>query len=114
MKRLFALSSLLFAICLRSNAQDNAPSRDVVMYDPLFWKDKLSLKNAQSKQIEEINREFYDGLRQMRAVPYSKSEMKKQLKTGLQERSVKIWATLDNKQKKKLEKILENTSFQGS
>ena len=114
MKRLFILPLLLAGIGFGAKAQEKTSARELVMYDPLFWRDKLSLKNAQSRRIEEINREFYDGLRQMRAVPHSKSEMKSQLNIGLQERSVKIWATLDNKQKKKLEKILENTSFQGS
>jgi hypothetical protein len=40
--------------------------------------------------------------------------MKSRLKDELQERSTKIWATLHNKQKRKLEKIIEQTSFQGS
>jgi hypothetical protein len=83
------------------------------MYDPLFWKDELKIKNSQSRQIEEINREFYDGLRRLKQTPSSRAEMQDQLSTGLQERSAKIWATLDSKQKRKLEKILDETSLQG-
>ena len=104
---------LMTAFCWNLKAQDKTPGRDVVMYDPLFWRDELSLKNSQSRKIEEINREFYDGLRQMKQVPGSRADMQERLNMGLQERSVKIWATLDNKQKRKLGKILEQTSLQG-
>jgi len=95
------------------NAQQKAPTSETVLYDPLFWKDELSLKNAQSRKIEEINRDFYDGLRRLKEAPYSKSELQAQLDLGLQERSVKIWATLHGKQKRKLERILEENSLQG-
>jgi hypothetical protein len=111
--RIVFVLPLLFALTSAAQAQDANSERDLVMYDPLFWKDKLSLKSDQSRRIQEINREFYDGLRQMKQAPHSKSEMQSQLDFSLQERSVKIWATLGNRQKKKLEKILEDTALQG-
>jgi hypothetical protein len=95
------------------NAQERGPGQERVMYDPLFWKHELSLKNSQSRKIEEINREFYDGLRRLKEASYTKSELQAQLDLGLQERSVKIWATLHGKQKRRLEKILEANALQG-
>jgi hypothetical protein len=95
------------------NAQNPVSDRQRVMYDPLFWKEELSLKTAQSRKIEEINREFYDGLRRLKEVTYSKSEFQSQLNQGLRERSTKIWATLHGKQKRKFEKILEEVALQG-
>ena len=110
--RIIAIVALLVGAHV-VNGQDQAPGRETVMYDPLFWKDKLSLKHSQARKIQEINREFYDGLRRLRDVPHSKSEFQSQLDLGLQERSMKIWATLHSKQKRKLEKILEENSLQG-
>jgi hypothetical protein len=119
MKSFIVFGVLTLGVCSNVAAQDTAAQEksaapELVMYDPLFWKDKLSLKTAQSRKIEEINREFYDGLRRLRQTQSSRSEMKSRLNDGLQERSMKIWATLHNKQKRKLEKIIEQTSFQGS
>lgn len=110
--RIVAILALLVAANV-ARAQNPVSERQQVMYDPLFWKDELSLKDAQSRKIEEINREFYDGLRRLKEVPRSKSEMQTKLDQGLQERSVKIWATLHGKQKRKFEKILEENALQG-
>jgi hypothetical protein len=114
MKSVIVFGLLTLAVCSNIAAQEKPGEPELVMYDPLFWKDKLSLKTAQSRKIEEINREFYDGLRRLKQTQSSRSEMKSRLKDELQERSTKIWATLHNKQKRKLEKIIEQTSFQGS
>ena len=95
------------------SAQAPKSEKDLVMYDPLFWKDQLSLKNAQSRKIEQINQEFYDGLRQLKQESHSREQMRVELDQGLQARSVKIWSTLDNRQKRKLERILETSALQG-
>ena len=111
--RIIAIAVLLVSAHVVNGQDQAAPGRETVMYDPLFWKDQLSLKHSQERKIQEINREFYDGLRQLRGVSHSKTELQSQLDLGLQERSMKIWATLHNKQKRKLEKILEENSLQG-
>jgi hypothetical protein len=113
MKSLIVFVLLSTSICWNVNGQEKSQQRDIVMYDPLFWKEKLSLKTSQYRKIQEINREFYDELRRFRQMPVSKTEMKNQLNVELQERSSKIWATLDNKQKRKLERILEQTTLRG-
>jgi hypothetical protein len=110
--RILAILALL-VVANVAYAQEKGTEHQLVTYDPLFWKDQLSLKTAQSRKIAEINREFYEGLRRLKQVSYSKSEMQEQLNQGLQERSVKIWATLHGKQKRKLEKILEANALQG-
>jgi hypothetical protein len=84
-------------------------SRDVVMYDPLFWKDELSLRNNQSKKIEEINVEFYQNLRAIKDEP-SRETKTNRLERGLQERSEKIFQTLMPKQRRKLEKIIDKNA----
>jgi len=84
-------------------------SRDLVMYDPLFWKNELSLRNNQSRKIEEINVEFYQNLRSIKDET-SRETKTNRLEQGLQERSQKIFQTLMPKQRRKLEKIIDKNA----
>lgn len=105
------LSVLLALISFGAQAQnsiENGPKE--VMYDPLFWKDELSLRNAQSRKIEEINTEFYEHLRLLKDENAKQPEMERQLEAGLQVRSRKIFDTLLPKQRRKLEKIIDQTA----
>lgn len=97
---------------LPSMGQNGSDSegREIVMYDPLFWKDQLALKQAQSRRIEQINTEFYESLRSLKDVSPPKNEMNRHLEEGLQTRSQKIWDTLLPKQRRKLEKIIDKTT----
>lgn len=99
--------------CIGAYAQENTPDggHEMVMYDPLFWKDELSLRNTQSKKIEQINTEFYENLRSMKDEEPNQPEMHEQLERGLQERSQKIYETLMPKQRRKLEKIIDKTGL---
>lgn len=96
----------------QSNGESpDGTSHDVVMYDPLFWKDELSLKNNQSRKIEQINSEFYENIRLMKAEAEANAEENNaRLERGLQQRSQKIFDTLMPKQKRKLEKIIDKTA----
>lgn len=99
-----------------ANAQSNnespdGASHDVVMYDPLFWKDELSLKNTQSRRIEQINSEFYENIRSMKSeAENNEAKNNAVLERNLQQRSQKIFETLLPKQKRKLEKIIDKTA----
>jgi len=83
-------------------------SREVVMYDPLFWKEELKIKFDQSRKIEQINNEFYENIRQNRSD--NEEENTATLERGLEERSQKIFETLLPKQRRKLEKIIDKTA----
>jgi hypothetical protein len=94
--------------CYAQQSPDD--ERETVMYDPLFWKDELSLRQTQSRKIEEINTEFYENLRQVKDEQANQAEMHEQLERGLHERSQKIYETLLPKQRRKLEKIVDKTA----
>lgn len=108
MKLKIAFLVLGSLISLGSFAQDE-DEHAVVLYDPLFWRDELSLKAVQSRQIEEINNEFYESLRLIRAEEADREEISKQLNEGLQERSKKIYDALQPKQRKRLDKIVDRS-----
>jgi hypothetical protein len=95
-----------------AQAQDSSDpeSHETVMYDPLFWKQELSLKNTQSRRIEQINSEFYQSIRTMKPDGADAEVNNERLERGLQERSQKIFDTLLPKQKRKLEKIIDKTA----
>jgi hypothetical protein len=93
-----------------ANAQTQSDPRDVVMYDPLFWRSELSLRHEQSRRIEEINVEFYQNLREIKEENANRESKTVQLEQGLQERSQKIFQTLMPKQRRKLEKIIDKNS----
>lgn len=97
-------------MCFFSAQAQESSQHEVVMYDPLFWKDELALKNNQSRKIEEINSEFYETIRTLKAEQPSREENHTVLERGLQQRSQKIFETLLPKQRRKLEKIIDKTA----
>ncbi len=106
---LFSLAAVLLSFGAQAQSSSNHGSKDVVMYDPLFWKDELSLKNNQSRKIEQINTEFYENIRQNSSDGNHEANSTT-LERGLQERSQKIFETLLPKQRRKLEKIIDKTA----
>jgi hypothetical protein len=102
--------ALLFSLAAFAQNGSDSEGREVVLYDPLFWKDELALRNNQSRKIEQINTEFYQSLRNMKDEQPTKSEMNRELERGLQQRSQKIWETLLPKQRRKLEKIIDKNA----
>lgn len=108
MKRKIGFLALISLLTVPALGQEEE-ERAVVLYDPLFWRDELSLKAVQSRQIEEINNEFYESLRHIRTEQSDKEEMNKQLNEGLQERSKKIYDALQPKQRKRLDRIVDRS-----
>jgi hypothetical protein len=92
------------------SAQRPDDQKDIVLYDPLFWKDQLKLSDAQSKKIQEINWEYYESLQM---VLYDEHANREGLRTKamqcLMQRSQKIWDTFQPKQKRKWRKIEDET-----
>ena len=112
MKVLTILFSAIFGlIAFGANAQNtpDSESRDVVMYDPLFWRQELNIRVDQSRKIEQINNEFYENIRQNRSDDHEQNSAT--LERGLEERSQKIFETLLPKQRRKLEKIIDKTAL---
>jgi hypothetical protein len=103
---IFFGAAMPFATQAQSSRND---TRDVVMYDPLFWKDELKIRTTQSRRIEQINTEFYQDLRQINVEASSREVKHSRLEEGLQQRSQKIFETLLPKQRRKLEKIIDKT-----
>jgi len=106
MRHFFSIAAVL--ISFSAYAQGGADEHERVMYDPLFWRDELSLKTTQSRRIEEINTEFYESIRLMKDEA-DKNDKHEQLERGLQQRSQKIYEALMPKQRRKLEKIIDKT-----
>lgn len=104
-----------FIICLftlfvfAGQAFGQGQDEQVVIYDPLFWKDELKLRDSQYRSIQQINTEFYAFLE---ASTHDTSIDHKKLKAiareGLLERSHKIWNTLHPGQKRKWKRLWEN------
>jgi hypothetical protein len=109
LRRLFAAASVFISLGAYAQNESNE-TREMVMYDPLFWKDELSLRNNQSRRIEEINTEFYESIRLMKDEEVDDSDKHEQLERGLRQRSRKIYDALMPKQRRKLEKIIDKTA----
>ena len=104
------LSIFMILVSFAANAQTQADPKEVVLYDPLFWKSELSLRNDQSKKIQQINSEFYQTLRSIKDETSSREAKTDRLEQGLQERSQKIFQTLMPKQRRRLEKIIDKNA----
>lgn len=112
MKRLFAfsISAFLTAILtIPAVAQEGELDEPVIVYDPLFWKSELKLKDSQCQSIQQINSEYYQLIEStVRNSDVSSPELKEIAKEGLVDRSQKIWGTLHTNQKRKWTKMWQN------
>lgn len=115
LKRIITVPTTCLLVCFMvsfSSARAQRPDdpKDIVLFDPLFWKDQLKLSAAQSKKIQEINWEYYENLRH---VLYDEHASREGLRTRamqcLMQRSQKIWDTFQPKQKRKWRKIEDET-----
>ncbi len=109
MKRLFLICILFFSISLLTYpvlGQEGQPENLAVVYDPLFWKDELRLKDSQCESIQKINAEYYQLIESsVKKSTASIPEIQEIAKEGLVERSQKIWDTLHTNQKRKWVKM---------
>jgi len=88
-------------------AQDQATSTRLIKYDPLFWKSELHLNALQSTRIREINHQFYEEL----LSTYNRNQddrtaIRTKVSESLKNRSQLIWETLEPKQRRKLERLI--------
>lgn len=81
--------------------------KEVITYDPVFWREELRLDAIQYNKIQEINSDFYKQLKEVSAERSdSRQAVQAKLTESLQQRSQQIWQTLYPRQRKKLERIL--------
>lgn len=82
-------------------------NKEVITYDPVFWREELRLDAIQYNKIQEINSDFYKQLKEVSAERSdSRQAVQAKLTESLQQRSQQIWQTLYPRQRKKLERIL--------
>lgn len=109
MKRLLQIDFTCFLISLMvlpGFSQEAQPENLAVVYDPLFWKEELKLKDSQCQSIQKINSEYYQLIESsVKDTSVSMPEKQEIVKEGLVDRSQKIWDTLHTNQKRKWTKL---------
>lgn len=101
------VSGVVFSVAAMAQEQPES-KKEIITYDPVFWKEELHLDASQYSKIQEINHDFY---KQIRETSYGESsndvkEVQAKLTERLEQRSQQIWETLYPRQRKKLERIL--------
>lgn len=83
--------------------------KNIILYDPIFWKNELKLTATQQRKIDEINSDFYENIK----AAYTKkdSSYPHDIAGLLMSRSELIWGTFHHRQKRKWEKLDSLTSL---
>ncbi|MBK8292925.1 MAG: hypothetical protein IPK96_20310 [Flammeovirgaceae bacterium] len=109
MKRFTVFSIRIFLtgfLAIPAIAQEGVSDEPIVVYDPLFWKSELKLKNSQRQSIEQINSEYYQLIEStVRNSDVSPPELKEIAKEGLLN-AVKKSGTPFTRIKKKMDEAL--------
>jgi Spy/CpxP family protein refolding chaperone len=113
MKLLLAISRVMCVVVgLMAMPAYSQPAKEndvkMVVFDPLFWQDRLKLTKSQSAKIRKINSQFYSSI--MEASAKSRSQNQKVIQDLLSERSNQILSVFSQRQKAKWAKI--ETSYQ--
>ncbi len=112
MKRLVLIGFTCFSLILVVSpvfCQEAQLENLSVVYDPLFWKEELRLKDSQCQSIQKINSEYYQLIEtSVRNTSVGMPEKQEIVKEGLVERSQKIWDTLHTNQKRKWVKLWQH------
>jgi hypothetical protein len=81
----------------------------LVMYDPVFWKTKLRLRNDQCRSIREVNAQYYERLVGMLDKPASSSVSTLTLvEQYLSDRNEKIWNIFQPAQRKRWKRLWDH------
>jgi len=110
MKYTVLITLLMITGASALNAQDLHSDRNMIVYDPLFWKDQLKLDNSQCLRIREINSSFYRKLNEVVNEP-NRREIQAKAAQSLLERSEEIWETFHPRQRRKWKKIAHETAI---
>ena len=96
-------------VSFAAHAQQTQDLKDIVLYDPLFWKEKLKLKDAQCKYIQRVNIEYYENLkRAFQDFPQDRATVQLRAAQYLVQRSQKIWDTFRPNQRRRWKKLWDH------
>ena len=85
---------------------EESPSRNLVQYDPLFWREKLKLDEDQCQKIREINGEYYESLfTAYEEVKDDRAALRSLANKSLAHRNQEIWETFHPKQRKRWKRM---------
>ena len=102
--RFLLIFSFLAASAI-AHAQENQPENELVLYDPLFWKEQLKLDDDQCQRIKEINSQYYEKLIEVVQEEPDHETIRALAEETLVQRSEGIWETFYPKQRKRWKKI---------
>ena len=85
----------------------NAAPTGILVYDPLFWKDRLKLDENQCRKIREINSQYYSKLLVAAGRDADHSHLRAVAAESLRQRSIEIWETFHPKQRKRWKRLWE-------
>jgi hypothetical protein len=106
-----SILSLLLLAGFVANAQEQSSEKnDLVIYDPLLWKNELKLNAEQRQEIEKINTEFYQSIYQAAADSKDHNAMQAKANQYLQQRSQEIWEAFKPSQRKKWKRLWDHYS----
>jgi hypothetical protein len=89
-------------------AQAEESSR-LVVYDPVFWKSKLRLREAQCRSIREVNAEYYERLARVLDQPStSRTSTLSLVAQYLSDRNEKIWSIFQPVQRKRWKRLWDH------
>ncbi|HTF22097.1 MAG TPA: hypothetical protein VK658_28645 [Chryseolinea sp.] len=108
--RLFIVAVMLLSTVSALRAQELKSEQTMIVFDPLFWKDQLKLKDSQCLRIREINSLFYKKLTDV-ANESNHQMVRAKAAQSLLERSEEIWETFHPKQRRKWKKIAHETAI---
>ena len=108
--KLFSIAVMLLSTTSFLYAQGPKAEQNMIVFDPLFWKDQLKLDDSQCLRIREINSVFYEKLSDV-ANESNHQVVKAKAAQSLLERSEEIWETFHPKQRRKWKKIAQETAI---
>jgi hypothetical protein len=103
--------SLLLLPGFVANAQDQSSEKnDIVLYDPLLWKNELKLNAEQRQEIQKINIEYYQSIYEAAADSKDLKTMQAKANQYLHQRSQEIWEAFRPSQRKKWKRLWDHYS----
>jgi len=106
-----AILPLLLFLSFSANAQDqSSATSDIVIYDPLLWKNELKLNAEQRQEIQKINTEFYQSIYEAAIDSKDHKVMQAKANQYLQQRSQEIWEAFSPSQRKKWKRLWDHYS----
>lgn len=110
MKGRLLVLMLMWLTTFSLQAQELKSGGNMVVFDPLFWKDRLKLDNDQCLRIREINSMFYKKLSDV-ANESNRQVVMAKAAQSLLERSEEIWETFHPKQRRIWKRIAQDSAI---